>query len=88
MAIKTVGPAFRRILSAIMMVIFLPFGFYILWIAFEIDGSPHVFVMFIFSGSLMSLIGVAGLLGLISKIPNTQQEQVDEKSGAEGGGDS
>jgi hypothetical protein len=67
-----------------MLVIFLPSGAYILWTAFSIEGSPHAFVMFIFSGSLMSLIGVCGFLGLVTKTRhNITEDKNDEKPPAE-----
>jgi hypothetical protein len=53
-----------RLLATALLLVFLPCGLYTLYQAYRIDGNPHVFVMFIFSGSLMVLLGLVGLIGL------------------------
>jgi hypothetical protein len=45
-----------------MVLVFTPLGVYILIAAFSIN-NPQVFAMFIFSGSLMVLLGITGILG-------------------------
>jgi putative effector of murein hydrolase LrgA (UPF0299 family) len=48
-----------------MAFLFLPAGFLVLTEAFLLD-SPHVFVMFLFSGSLSLLLGAVGLIGFFA----------------------
>ncbi|MDR0354972.1 MAG: hypothetical protein LBJ64_04475 [Deltaproteobacteria bacterium] len=54
----------KKLLSLGMAVIFAPAGVQTLRAAFKIV-EPHIFVMFVFSGSLMLLLGLAGLIGLL-----------------------
>jgi hypothetical protein len=44
-------------------VIFIPSGVYTLIVSFAVT-DPHVFVLFVFSGSLMVMLGLAGLIGI------------------------
>ena len=53
---------FRFILCLLMAAVFAPLGVFILQAAFSLN-NPQVFVMFIFSGSLMVLLGLTGILG-------------------------
>ncbi|MDR2611833.1 MAG: hypothetical protein LBG06_02990 [Deltaproteobacteria bacterium] len=55
---------FKTLLCLVMAVIFTPAGLWTLRAAFSMTDGPHIFVMFVFSGSLMILIGLAGLGGL------------------------
>ncbi|MDR2352883.1 MAG: hypothetical protein LBF22_06915 [Deltaproteobacteria bacterium] len=56
------------------MIVFLPAGGIIIYSAFSLN-QPHYFVMLIFSGSLMLLLGFSGVLGLLwKKPPNDNQE--------------
>jgi hypothetical protein len=54
----------RLLLCALMGLVFTPIGILVLRAAFTVQ-EPHIFVMFIFSGSLSLLIGLAGLAGLL-----------------------
>ncbi|MDR1111668.1 MAG: hypothetical protein LBP92_13490 [Deltaproteobacteria bacterium] len=56
----------HKVLAAGLLLVFLPLGLRTLRQAFGIEGSPHVFVMLVFSGSLMLLIGLCGLVGLLA----------------------
>lgn len=71
-----------------MALIFLPAGAWTLVRAYRLGDSPHSFAMMIFSGSLMLLVGMAGMVGMLAKgrIP-AESEDDDEKSAAEGGRD-
>jgi hypothetical protein len=48
-----------------MTLIFIPSGIWTLRFSFLIENAPHVFVLCIFSGSLMVLLGLVGLGGLL-----------------------
>ncbi|MDR1081142.1 MAG: hypothetical protein LBQ79_09350 [Deltaproteobacteria bacterium] len=54
----------KAVLCLLMAVVFIPAGVWTLRTAFTLTEGPHVFVMLVFSGSLMILIGLAGLGGL------------------------
>ncbi|MDR3135762.1 MAG: hypothetical protein LBU69_06695 [Deltaproteobacteria bacterium] len=73
-----------KLMAACLLVIFLPLGIYTLRQAYQIKDSPHVFVMYIFSGTLMILLGLTGLLGLLPARDRTKAQPVDE-AGSEGG---
>jgi type IV secretory pathway TrbL component len=55
----------RKLLWAVCVLIFLPSGLYVLYRSFDLT-SPHIFVMMIFSGSLMVLLGLVFLVGLLA----------------------
>ena len=79
----------RRLISGLMALLFLPIGFWTLNGAFTIKEAPHAFVLLIFSGSLMVLVGLAGLVGLLARgRPPLEEDLHDEKPVAQGGGDS
>jgi hypothetical protein len=80
----------RRVFSAVIAVVFLPAGLWILRASFDIDDAPHVFVMFVFSGSLAALIGLCGLIGLTASGWRAGRREVsdDDQPPAAGGGDS
>ncbi|MDR1656266.1 MAG: hypothetical protein LBT47_01760 [Deltaproteobacteria bacterium] len=79
----------RRLISALMAVLFLPAGGYTLFSAFQIREVPHALVMMIFSGSLMLLLGLAGIVGLLAPERKAgEKESDDEESTAPGGGHS
>jgi hypothetical protein len=62
----------RFILSLLLCVVFLPAGIWTLSAAYALK-EPHYFVMFIFSGSLMVLLGLAGAVGLcVGKSPKDE----------------
>ena len=48
-----------------MAVFFTPAGIAVVYASFSIEDAPHVFVMSVFSGTLMILIGVAGIGGVV-----------------------
>jgi putative effector of murein hydrolase LrgA (UPF0299 family) len=63
-----------RLLLSILLTLFLPIGAWTLHAAFTLS-EPHYFVMFVFSGSLMILLGLSGVVGLIAKRePKDEQE--------------
>jgi hypothetical protein len=49
-----------------MALLFLPSGIYTLYHGMKIKEAPHFLAMMIFSGSLMVLLGLAGIIGLIT----------------------
>ncbi|MDR1039690.1 MAG: hypothetical protein LBR80_05875 [Deltaproteobacteria bacterium] len=55
---------FKTALCLIMAVVFTPAGAWTLRAAYSLTEGPQVFVMLVFSGCLMILIGLAGLGGL------------------------
>jgi putative effector of murein hydrolase LrgA (UPF0299 family) len=55
---------FKAVLCLVMAVVFIPAGVWTLRTAFTMTDGPHVVVMLVFSGSLMILMGLAGLGGL------------------------
>jgi putative effector of murein hydrolase LrgA (UPF0299 family) len=57
----------RIILFVVMALIFVPFGYWVIKSAFNLE-SPHIFVMFLFSGSLMTLLGLTAIVGLVSTV--------------------
>ncbi|MDR1608558.1 MAG: hypothetical protein LBT38_09160 [Deltaproteobacteria bacterium] len=57
----------RKVIYVAMALIFLPFGYGVLEASFNL-ASPHIFVMFLFSGSLMILLGLTGIVGLIAEL--------------------
>jgi hypothetical protein len=59
---------FKTVLCILMAAVFTPAGAWTLKAAFDITDGPHIFVMFIFSGSLMILVGLAGLGGLYFRL--------------------
>jgi putative effector of murein hydrolase LrgA (UPF0299 family) len=72
-----------------MVLLFLPVGVWTLSGAFTLREAPHIFVMLVFSGSLMILVGLSGLVGLFAKGRQNLEERFDdEKPLAPGGGDS
>jgi hypothetical protein len=72
-----------------MAILFLPVGFWTTHGAFSLREAPHAFVMLIFSGSLMILVGLAGLVGLMARgRPRPEEDVDDDKPFAPGGGDS
>jgi hypothetical protein len=64
-------------------------GLYVVYRAYLIQNAPHEFVMLIFSGTLMVLLGVTGLIGLIHGYLKTQapsdRESETDLEGDEGG---
>jgi putative effector of murein hydrolase LrgA (UPF0299 family) len=75
-----------------MIILFLPVGVWTIRGAFTIREAPHAFVMLIFSGSLMILVGLAGLVGLVARgrpgsAEELENELDNEKPFAPGGGD-
>ncbi|MDR1037621.1 MAG: hypothetical protein LBT40_13985 [Deltaproteobacteria bacterium] len=54
----------KAVLCLLMAVVFTPAGVWTLRTAFSLTEGPHVFVMLVFSGCLMILIGLAGVGGL------------------------
>ena len=79
----------RRLISGLMILLFLPVGVWTLNGAFTLREAPHIFVMLIFSGSLMVLVGLAGVVGLVAKGRPPAAEEIDgEKPMAESCGDS
>ena len=68
---------FRLILCAFMALFFTPLGVFVVYASFGVEDAPHVFVMLIFSGSLMILLGLAGIGGLVMR------EKGDPKGKAE-----
>ena len=55
-----------RIIMVIMILAFTPAGAFVLCGAFDGIDQPHLFVMLVFSGSLMLLLGLVGLIGLVA----------------------
>jgi hypothetical protein len=76
----------HKVLAAGMFLLFSPAGLYILRQAFRIEGSPHVFVMFVFSGSLTLLIGLCGLAGLLPSRGGPKESQAHGGADGEGFG--
>jgi putative effector of murein hydrolase LrgA (UPF0299 family) len=73
-----------------MTLLFLPTGVWTIKGAFAIKEAPHVFVMLVFSASLMILVGLVGLVGLIARGRTASMEDHEfdpEKPVAPGGGD-
>jgi putative effector of murein hydrolase LrgA (UPF0299 family) len=64
----------RKLLFIISALIFVPFGFMVIKSAFYLN-SPHIFAMFLFSGSLMILLGLTGLVGLIVDLAKKSQKK-------------
>jgi putative effector of murein hydrolase LrgA (UPF0299 family) len=60
-----------------MAVVFTPAGVWIIYASFTLENAPHIFVMFIFSGSLMILLGLAGIGGLILREKNPPPENIE-----------
>ena len=50
-----------------MALLFLPIGAWTLNGAFSIKEAPQAFAMLVFSGSLMILVGLAGVVGLVAR---------------------
>jgi hypothetical protein len=71
---------FRFILCLITFLVFTPLGVWTLGMAFSVT-NPHVFVMVIFSGSLMALLGLTGLAGAWFGRPGKEEE--DDGDGSE-----
>ena len=67
---------FKLILCAFMALLFTPAGVYVLMASFSIENAPHVFVMCVFSWSLMILVGLAGIGGIVlrEKAPREKAE--------------
>jgi hypothetical protein len=57
-----------------MALVFLPLGAYTLYAAFTLN-NPHVFVMVVFSGSLMALLGLTGAAGAWFGRPGRKEEE-------------
>ncbi|MDR2301459.1 MAG: hypothetical protein LBF38_05390 [Deltaproteobacteria bacterium] len=53
-----------KLLAVSLLTLFLPLGLYVVYRAYLIKEAPHEFVMLIFSGTLMILLGLTGLVGL------------------------
>ncbi|MDR1313164.1 MAG: hypothetical protein LBQ12_05585 [Deltaproteobacteria bacterium] len=67
---------FKTVLCLLMAALFTPAGVWTLRAAFSVTDAPHVFVMLMFSGSLMILIGLAGLGGLYFRLrPEAPREE-------------
>jgi hypothetical protein len=58
-----------------MVLVFTPLGVLTLHAAYSIN-NPQVFVMVIFSGSLMVLLGLSGILGAWFGRPGRKEEEV------------
>jgi hypothetical protein len=56
----------KKLFFLVWALIFIPLGILVIKSSFDIP-SPHVFVMLIFSGSLMVLLGLTGIVGLLAK---------------------
>jgi hypothetical protein len=62
-----------RVIASVLLLVFLPLGLYTVNQAYKIEDNPQVFVMFIFSGTLMILLGLTGVIGLCPiKIKTTE----------------
>jgi putative effector of murein hydrolase LrgA (UPF0299 family) len=59
-----------------MAVIFTPAGVFVVRASFYIENAPHIFVMYIFSGSLMILLGLAGVGGLLLRDKTPPSEKL------------
>jgi hypothetical protein len=68
---------FRLIICVIMAVVFTPAGVFVLYASFDIQNAPHFFVMYIFSGSLMILLGLAGIGGIVLREKNPPPENTE-----------
>ncbi|MDR2349932.1 MAG: hypothetical protein LBF41_04810 [Deltaproteobacteria bacterium] len=68
---------FKLIMCGLMALLFTPAGIWIIYASFTIENAPHVFVMFIFSGSLMILLGLVGLGGLILREKKDGENEAD-----------
>ncbi|MDR1085084.1 MAG: hypothetical protein LBP22_09570 [Deltaproteobacteria bacterium] len=55
----------KKLLCLALAVIFIPLGILVIRNSFTLT-SPHLFVMSIFSGSLMILLGLTGVLGVLA----------------------
>ncbi|MDR1297856.1 MAG: hypothetical protein LBO05_10910 [Deltaproteobacteria bacterium] len=53
-----------KLLSLGMLLVFLPLGVYTFVWSYKEVHEPHISVMLLFSGSLMTLIGLVGVLGV------------------------
>jgi putative effector of murein hydrolase LrgA (UPF0299 family) len=64
----------KFIISLAMILIFTPLGVFTLITAYSIN-NPQVFVMVIFSGSLMVLLGLTGMLGAWFGRPGRKEKE-------------
>jgi putative effector of murein hydrolase LrgA (UPF0299 family) len=55
---------------------FVPAGYFVVKSAFYLN-SPHIFVMSIFSGSLMILLGLTGFAGLVMSFEKKSEDDKD-----------
>jgi putative effector of murein hydrolase LrgA (UPF0299 family) len=69
---------FRKIALFFTALLFLPLGFMVVKSSFYLN-SPHFFVMSIFSGSLMILLGLTGIVGLVVKLEPEPNESKKPK---------
>jgi hypothetical protein len=78
------APLFKFMLCLFMILVFTPLGVITLREAFRVD-NPQVFAMFIFSGSLMVLLGLTGALGAWFRRPGRKvlEEEADPAGGGE-----
>ncbi|MDR2387477.1 MAG: hypothetical protein LBE80_07850 [Deltaproteobacteria bacterium] len=53
-----------QLIAVSLLTFFLPLGIYVVYRAYLIEEAPHEFVMLIFSGTLMILLGLTGFVGL------------------------
>jgi hypothetical protein len=57
-----------------MLVAFTPAGVWTLMMAFTVN-NPQIFVMLVFSGSMMVLLGLTGALGAWFRRPGRREEK-------------
>jgi hypothetical protein len=55
----------RKLIYLAITLVFGPAGFLVIKSSYVLN-EPHIFAMFLFSGSLMILLALAGIIGLVT----------------------